>query len=164
MLTFTSIRPYPTGTIALLLSRSYAEILKTEREYWEREKQNWEQFDRDAFENPETIGKCVLVACLNNQAIGFASFDPRRKPELGTVGHNCILPEYRRQGYGKQQILETLNRMRALGIRRAIVSTSEHPFFLPAQRVYLACGFQEKRRHAGGPDPRYQIIEFERDL
>ncbi len=164
MLTFTSVRQHQAGTIAFLLHQSYAQILITDKEFWEREKENWEQFDRQVFEDSETVGKCVLVTCLNDIAIGFASFDPRQKPELGIIGHNCILPEYRGKGYGKQQILETLDRMRALGIQRAIVSTSEHPFFLPAQRMYLACGFQEERRCRGGPDPRYRVIEFEREL
>jgi GNAT superfamily N-acetyltransferase len=164
MLIFTSIRQHTVGTIAYLLRQSYAEILISDKEYWEREKQNWEQFDREVFENAETVGKCVLVTTLRDNAIGFASFDPRQKPELGIIGHNCILPEYRGKGHGKQQMLETLDRMRAVGIERAVVSTSEHPFFLPAHRMYLACGFQENRRHRGEPDPRYRVVEFERDL
>jgi RimJ/RimL family protein N-acetyltransferase len=164
MIIFTSISQHKAGTIAFLLHQTYAEILITDQRYWEGETRNWTQFDREVFENPETVGKCVFVTCLNDDAIGFASFDPRQKPELGIIGHNCILPGFRGKGYGKQQIHETLDRMRAIGMRRAVVSTSEHPFFLPAQRMYLACGFQEKLRYRGGPDPRYRVIEFERDL
>ncbi len=164
MLTFSPVCQHPAGTLALLLRQSYAEILRTDKEYWDGEQQNWNGFDREVFASPETVGKCVFVTCLNAQAIGFASFDPRQRPALGIIGHNCILPEYRRRGFAKRQILETLERMRAMGIQRAIVSTSEHSFFLPARRMYLACGFREKQRRVGGPDPRYRMIEFERDL
>jgi hypothetical protein len=49
-------------------------------------------------------------------------------------------------------------------MRKAVVSTSEHPFFLPARRNYESCGFKESRRFTGGPDPQYNIIEYVKDL
>jgi GNAT superfamily N-acetyltransferase len=164
MLCFTPISQHKPGTLAHILRKAYAGILASDPQYWQVETQNWEQFDREAFENPETIGKCVFITTLDNASIGFGSFDPRQKPVLGIIGHNCILPEFRNAGYGKQQIDELVLRLKALAIRRVEVTTSEHPFFLPAQRMYLACGFHERRRYAGGPDPRYRIIEFDRDI
>lgn len=77
---------------------------------------------------------------------------------------NCIVSEFRGRGYGTQQILETLNRLRGLEIKRTIVSTSEHPFFLPARKMYLSCGFEESKRYMGGPDPRYRLIEYSKNL
>jgi GNAT superfamily N-acetyltransferase len=106
----------------------------------------------------------VFVTSSQDEIIGFGSFDSRQGPEFGIIGQNCILPEFRGNGYGEQQIREILNRFRTMGIKKAVVSTSEHPFFLSAQRMYLSCGFQEKRRYTGGPDPRYRLIEYERDL
>ena len=54
----------------------------------------------------------------------------------------------------------------AVAPRSSIViqAHSEHPFFLPAQKLHLLGGFQEKRRLGGEPDPRYQDIEYERTL
>lgn len=164
MLTFTPITQYKAGIIASLLLQSYAEILSGEQQYWRQEEVNWLQFDRDVFENPDTIGRCVFITSWEDQAIGLGSFDPRRQPEFGVIGHNCIVPQFRGRGYGKQQILEILNRLQGLGIKRAVVSTSEHPFFLPAQEMYLSCGFEESKRTIGGPDPRYRLIEYSRNL
>jgi RimJ/RimL family protein N-acetyltransferase len=162
MLVFTSIFQHKAGTIASLLLQSYVELL-TDR-HWEEEREKWLEFEREVFEKPETVGKCAFITCSQDKIVGFDSFDPRQKPEFGIIGHNCILPEFRGNGYGKQQIREMLNRLRAMGIKKVIVSTSEHPFFLAAQRMYLSCGFQEKRKYTGGPDPRYRLIEYERDL
>ncbi len=164
MLTFTPITQHQAGIIASLLLQSYAEILCIEQQYWQGEKENWREFDREVFENPDTIGRCMFITCWQDQAIGFGSFDPRQRPAFGIIGHNCIVPPFRGQGYGKQQILEILNRLRKLGIQRAIVSTSEHPFFLAAQKMYLACGFEESKRYIGGPDPRHRMIEYSQNL
>jgi GNAT superfamily N-acetyltransferase len=164
MLAFTPITQHKAGIIASLLLQSYAEILSAEQQYWIQEEENWLQFDREVFENPDTIGRCVFITSWGDKTIGLGSFDPRQQPEFGIIGHNCIVPQFRRHGYGKQQTLEILNRLRGLEIKRAIVSTSEHPFFLPAQKMYLSCGFEESKRYIGGPDPRYRLIEYSKNL
>jgi GNAT superfamily N-acetyltransferase len=150
------------GMVASLLLRSYADLLA--EQYWEGEKEKWFRFDREVYENPQTVGDCVFFTRLGDETVGFASFDPRGAPECAAIGHNCILPEFRRRGYGKRQILEVLSRLRTMGIRTAVVSTSEHPFFFPARRMYLSCGFQETRRYTGGPDPRYGLVVYETEL
>lgn len=162
MLAFTTITRHRPGTIAFLLLQSYADLLVDQ--HWEEEREKWLQFDQEVFENPETIGECTFITCLGDEIIGFAFFDLRGRPEYAAIGHNCILPRFRRNGYGKRQILEVLSRLRSMGIAKAVVSTSEHPFFFPARRMYLSCGFQETSTHTGGPDPRYKVIEYERDL
>ena len=164
MLAFTPITQHKAGIIASLLLQSYAEILSAEQQYWQQEEDNWLQFDREVFENPDLIGRCVFITSWEDIAIGLGSFDPRPKPEFGIIGHNCIVPQFRGHGYGKQQILEILDRLRGLEIKGAIASTSEHPFFLPAQSMYLSCGFEESKRYIGGPDPRYRLIEYSKNL
>jgi GNAT superfamily N-acetyltransferase len=164
LLTFRPVTRYKAGILARLLHQCYAKILSTEPRYWQAEEASWLQFDREVFENPDSVGRCVFITCLGEEAIGFGSFDPRQRPELGIIGHNCILPHYQGHRYGKRQILEILARFRQMGIQRAEVTTSEHPFFIPAQKMYLECGFQEKRRWIGGPDPRYKIIAYEMGL
>jgi GNAT superfamily N-acetyltransferase len=161
MLTFGSITQQDVGTIAALLMESYEELLSTEQRFWQEQRNSWLQFDAEVFDNLTTIGQCVFLTRLNANIIGFSSFDPRCAPSSGLMGHNSILPRFRGQGYGRLQILETLRRLRIRSILKAIVSTSEHPFFISAQRMYLACGFQETKRYPGEPQHGYQIIEYE---
>jgi hypothetical protein len=48
-----------------------------------------------------------------------------------------------------------------MNIKCARAITSEHPFFQPAQKMYRNCGFLEKEKRSGGPDPRYKLVEYE---
>jgi len=144
-----------------LLDQSYAELVKAEPELWEPEKMNWEETDRNVFQNPDTIGACTFLSLCGKDIAGFFSFDPRPQPAYGVIGHNCILPEYRNQGFGKQQVVEMLQKFRQIGIARARVSTNDHSFFLPAQRMYIACGFIEIEKVPWDRDPKQNIIRYE---
>jgi GNAT superfamily N-acetyltransferase len=145
-LTFTSPFEAKPGIISWFLNHCYAELVETEPEIWEAEKANWEVSDRNVFENPSTIGACTFLSWYGPAIVGFFSVDPRPRPAYGVIGHNCILPEYRRKGFGRQQVGEALRGLTRRGIRQARVSTNDHPFFLPAQRIYTACGFVEIER------------------
>jgi len=161
MLTFDSISQNDKGTISTMLIDSYEELLSTGQQFWQNQKDSWVIFDTEVFDNLTTIGQCVFLTRLDRNIIGFSSFDPRRGPSFGVIGHNCILPKFRGQGFGKYQIQETIRRLKMRSIKNAIVSTCEHPFFIPAQKMYLACGFQETKRYSGEPQLGYQIIEYE---
>jgi GNAT superfamily N-acetyltransferase len=163
-LRFTSPHDQQPGLIASLLKRSYADLIASDPEHWEPEAAKWEVFDREVFEHPETVGSCDFLSWAMDQVAGFGSYDPRQKPEFGIVGHNCILPEFRGRGFGKQQIREILRRFQAIGIKRARVSTGTHTFFIPAQRMYLACGFRETGRHPWDGDPSQDMIDYEMEL
>jgi ribosomal protein S18 acetylase RimI-like enzyme len=163
-LTFVPISQFSPGALADLLHKSYAGLVEKWPGRWDREAGSWNDFDRQAFAHPDTIGKCVFVSRLKDNPVGLASYDPRGGPRYGLIGQNCILPEYRGRGFGKQQILEILSRLKARRIEGARVTTSEHPFFLPARKMYRSLGFEEVRRFAGGPDPDYGLIELEMKL
>ena len=163
-LTFAPISCYRPGALSDLIHRSYAKLIQESPACWQQESEKWDDFDRQSFAHPDTIGKCVFVSCLDDQSIGLASYDPRPGPRYGVIGQNCVLPEYRGRGFGKQQILEILRRFRESSTRAARVVTSEHPFFIPAKRMYQSLGFQQTRRFIGGPDPRYGVVELELDL
>jgi len=163
-LTFAPISHFAPGALADILRRSYAGLVAEDPAHWGQEDQSWEDFDRQAFAHPHTIGSCVFVSRLEKEQVGLASFDPRPRPRHELIGQNCILPEFRSRGFGKEQIFEVLRRFRRWGIGTALVATSAHPFFLPARRMYESLGFREIRRFPGGPDPRYGIIELVRTL
>ena len=164
ILRFTSTLDQKPGTIADLLKLSYARLISTEPGVWKQEEENWEQFDRDVFECPATIGTCVFLSWWGDQLVGLGSYDPRQRPELGIIGHNCVLPGFRGKGFGKQQIIKILSLFKALGIGKSKVSTLEHPFFIPAQQMYLSCGFQETKRIPWDCSPGTKEIEYEKKI
>jgi len=84
------------------------------------------------------------------------AYDPRPFPEA-IVGQNCIVPEYRGKGFGRLQLRHLLAMLKSKGFEKATVTTTDNPFFEPAQRMYQACGFAEvKRRHEG----HQRLIEY----
>lgn len=163
-LIFTSPFEEKPGIIARLLNDSYAELVETEPEIWEPEKANWEDLDRNVFEKTDTIGACTFLSRYGKNVVGFFSFDPRSRSAFGVVGHNCILPEYRKRGFGTQQVREMLLKLRQYDIKRTCVSTLDHPFFIPAQRMYVACGFVEVDRIPWDRDTSRSIIFYEKEM
>jgi RimJ/RimL family protein N-acetyltransferase len=102
--------------------------------------------DNGTFDNPDTIGRCTLFSCIDNQLIGFFNWDFRKIPHEGVIGHNCILPEHCGYGYGKEQIKEVMDIFLSRSTKVIKVTTDDHPFFIPAQNTYLSCGFLEVAR------------------
>ena len=159
---FVPITGHQPGLIAALLRASYSELVQADPQ-WTQERVNWEGYDREVFACPDSVGACLFLTQLEGRIAGFASWDPRQHPAY-IIGHNCILPEFRRKGLGRQQIEEMLRRFCRLDARTARVSTNNHPFFAPAQRLYLACGFQEVQRTNWDRDRQSKIIEYEKSL
>jgi GNAT superfamily N-acetyltransferase len=163
-LRFTSPYDQKPGILASMLKRCYAKLVTSDPGLWLPEQRGWDEFDSDVFENPRTIGACVFLSWFGNQVVGIGSYDPRQKPESGIIGHNCILPEFQGKGFGKQQIQEILRIFEDMGIRRAKASTNDEPFFIPAQRMYEACGFREVRRVPWDRKPSIELIEYEKEV
>ncbi len=161
---FESPLQFKAGIIVSLLERSYAEIISTNPDHWNQEKEKWAEFDTEVFQNPNTVGACVFLTVADDQVIGFGSYDKRQMPEFGIIGHNCVLPEFRGSGFGKRQINEILSRFHSMGVKKAKVSTCSHPFFVPAQRMYMSCGFIEINRRPWDLDSSKDIIEYEKEI
>ena len=107
---------------------------------WEND---WKQFDKDIHEFPDTIGSSGFGTFLGETIVGFISWDPRQFPSHVILGHNCVLPKYRKQGIGKHQITKALNSFQQYGFEFARVSTNRDTFFKYARRMYESCGFTE---------------------
>jgi GNAT superfamily N-acetyltransferase len=161
---FTPVSAHKPGVIATILARSYEPLIADGQLSAIFPSTKWPAFDGYVFDNLDTFGRSVFVTCADSQIVGFASWDPRGGPACGVIGHNCVLPEQRGRGYGRLQIQEVLRRFRSGNFRQAIVTTGDDPFFLPAQRMYQACGFVEVARFPYGPDYTYGTIRYELDL
>jgi GNAT superfamily N-acetyltransferase len=144
-----------------MLVRCYQELLDAAPEFAASEKPGWYDYDREAFARPDTVGACAFVTLVGETVVGFGSWEPVLVRKLGFVGHNCILPECQGQGCGARQLEEIVRRMQAQGIRSIRVTTSEHPFFEPARRMYRSFGFAETGRRTGGPLAGQRLVDYE---
>ncbi|MFA6523006.1 MAG: GNAT family N-acetyltransferase [Candidatus Peribacteraceae bacterium] len=146
MLIFSPPADFESGIIARLLKEGYAGVKPTlsEKE-WKKLVKTFEDFDQEVFSNIH-VARCTFITVLDGIPIGLGSYDPRKRPAYGLVGHNVVLPSVQGKKFGKAQLLEILNRMRAMGIRKARVSTGDHAFSIPAQKNYESAGFRKTRR------------------
>jgi GNAT superfamily N-acetyltransferase len=163
MLSFLPSSQFPSQTVFNLLYNSYRELIEDPSLHVKEEFiADLKKFDEEVAEHPQ-IAHCTFITCLDNKPIGLFSFDPRNCPAYGIIGHNCVLPEYKGQGYGIKQVEEMIKIFRERDCKKIIVSTGDHPFFIPAQKMYLRCGFKE----AGITDEEkhgYKMIKYEMDL
>ena len=160
LLRFTSFVQHRPGILVSLLSESYAAYLTLDPQAAQAWPADWAAYDRDVFRFPGTVGACGFVTYVGDQPIGFASWDPRGFPEFGVIGHNCVLPAFQGHGYGTAQIRRVLSILRARGFRQARVTTGEHLFFRPAQRMYEACGFREVALGSRDQRATLRVIDY----
>jgi len=161
---FKPLTSEKTGTIYLLLSKTYENILVEYpgwREPWQRD---WRVYDAEVSSRPDTVGKCGFFSYVHDELVGFASFDPRGYPERARIGHNCILPAFQGKGYGVRQLRELLRILREKGFRKAVVTTGGHEFFASALRMYKCCGFRETGRKTTDAVSGSGTVELARDL
>lgn len=139
------------GQIYDLLEKSYLNWSQVDQ--W---KTAWLAYDNDVFDHPQSIGVCGAVTFVNDVPIGFISWDPRNHPAFAIIGHNCILPAYRGQGYGKRQILYACRAFAEQGFKLVRVSTGTDAFFKPARKMYESAGFLRTEAYwDDGPDMVY---------
>jgi GNAT superfamily N-acetyltransferase len=153
-LVFDKATDFPPGTVFSLLSQSWQPLWN------DILAEKIRQFDTEVYENPTTVGACTYITTLDGSPAGMFSWDPRKGPEVVIIGWNCILPGFQGKGIGKAQIREMLKRFKQAGFKKVAVTTGQDPFFLPAQRIYLACGFTEVQRHPAAPNQRYGSIDY----
>lgn len=164
MITFKTLSSLDLGQIYEMLKDSYQDLIeKYDSKNKEKYLESWKQADKDVFDNPNTIGKCIFVTYADNELVGFASWDPRHFPEYGIVGQNCVLPKHKGKGYGKMQIEELLKIFKEAKCKKALVSTGDSDFFIPAQKMYQSVGFKETKRFLN-QKWGFNEIEYEKSL
>jgi hypothetical protein len=58
---FAAIRNETPGLIASLLTRSYADLVASDPSVWKGEETGWEQYGREVFEQPTTVGASLFL-------------------------------------------------------------------------------------------------------
>ena len=163
MLTFSPPSDFEPGTIERLLRESYASIQpQLSKHDWKKLIKHFSDFEQEVSLHPE-IARCTFISVDRDIPIGLGAYDPRKRPALGIIGDNVILPSARGKGYGKLQLLEILRRLKDMGVLKVRVSTGDHPFFVSAQKNYQSVGFNETRRFI---DDKWESgqIEYEMNL
>ena len=157
-LTFRPATDYEPGAVYAILAECYADLMDAAL------RDRFRQLDQRVFAAPDTVGACAIISSIGDETAGFFSHGPRQGPEAGVIGQNGVRPIFRNKGYGTQQIQEILRRFTSRGFARARVSTSEHPFFAPARRMYEKCGLCLTGRTPDNLWGPYDILHYERSL
>lgn len=135
-LTFEKISNFEKGTLHRLLVEGYSFDDRWRACY----EKDWIVFDDFFFENLDIADKYGFFTVLDGKPIGHISWDPRNMPAYVQIGHNCITPKYKGNGYGKRQLQEAIERIRQYhGLKKIIVTTNSN---LIAVRNYESVGFK----------------------
>ncbi|MBN1581810.1 MAG: GNAT family N-acetyltransferase [Anaerolineae bacterium] len=97
--------------------------------------------DRDKFN--------TLVADLDGIVAGFVVYELHDKDSTGEVQLLAVHPDYQNQGVGTELNVTALERMKAAGMKLAVVGTGGEEGHAPARRSY------EKAGYTGLPLVRY---------
>ncbi len=157
---FRPITDFKPGQIQSLVETSYAGLITCFPSKKDDFYRQWESEDQAAFQNPENIGRHILFSCIDDIPVGFFAWDHRQFP-TGIIGQNCILPDYRKMGYGTLQVEKIIEISRDSKIETLTVETGDHDFFIPAHKMYQKCGFVIKGRR---PGELFDIIEYALEL
>ena len=147
MIEYRKISDFDRGVLQRLMADAYY-FDKRCSEFWDSD---WVEFDNFFFDNLQIADRYGFITTLNNEPIGFISWDPRNMPEYVEVGHNCISTKRNGNGYGRIQLEEAIRRICQYdGLKKIIVTTNG--LMIPAQRNYESVGFKlQRRRENIGP-------------
>jgi len=165
MLEFHKISDFKSGTIKQLLHESYMSYHKKNPEYFIENDKSFSECNDFFYENINIGDNCCIITTYQDQVIGMCCWDPRKFP-VAEIGHNCILPKYRGNGYGKKQLSYVIERLISAGFRKVKVSTGILDFYVPAQKQYESVGFHEIKRDQIFDNKVYQssMIYYELNL
>lgn len=86
-------------------------------------------------------GTMALVATAGEEVVGFVTFRCDQERRVGRVGNNAVDPGFQGRGIAPRLYAHVLDRMRALGMKAAMVQTGGDPSHAPARRAYEKAGF-----------------------
>lgn len=134
-LEFRKVSDFHRGILFELLKDAYSFDCRYEQSCYS----DWYAFDNFFFDNLQIADKYGFITSVNDEAVGFISWDPRNMPEYAEIGFNCIVSKHKGKGYGKIQLQEAVNRIVQNDVRKIIVTTNDN--LIPAQHMYESVGF-----------------------
>ena len=141
---FKKASDFNRGILFELLSDAYS----FDRNYENTCKEKWQENENFFFDNLQIADKFCFITTLNDEAIGYVSWDPRNMPAYAEIGDNCIITKHKGNGYGKLQLQEAINRIKQYKVEKIIVTTDDG--LIPAQRMYESVGFTMHRKRNNG--------------
>lgn len=104
----------------------------------------WEEWQANL---PQSLDiKQVVIAEIDGEAVGFASYKLDTATRIGTVDDNAVLLQHRSRGVGRRMLTRVLEIMEAAGMEFAQVSTGLEEPYAPARRMYERQGFEPLHR------------------
>ncbi len=104
---------------------------------------NWEDRKREqvqqACEGKQNAR--VLVAELAGEVVGFVSYYPDDKTQVGEIGNNAVHPHYQKRGIASDLYHAAIQDLREAGMRHVKVETGGDPAHAPAYGAYRKVGF-----------------------
>ena len=94
----------------------------------------WDEWEADLRQTIDI--KKVIIAEIDDEAVGFASYKLNDATRIGTVDDNAVLPAYRGRGIGGKMLARVLETIKAAGMEFAQVSTGSEDPYTPARRMY----------------------------
>ncbi len=129
-------------TIVELCVRAYADVrAQHPGEILDR---IWEDWKADLLNTIDI--KRVIIAEIDGEVVGFASYKLDDATRIGTVDDNAVLPRYRGRGVGRQMLARVLAIMKAAGMEFAQVSTGLEESYAAARSMYERQGFAPLHR------------------
>ena len=104
MLEFKKGSEFPKGTLYNQLVDAYSFNTDCKKNFNDM----WLEYDDFFYSNLDIANKYAFVTVLDGKAIGHISWDPRNRPDYVEIGHNCIITEYKGNGYGRLQLQEAI--------------------------------------------------------
>ena len=100
----------------------------------------WDEWQADL--RQEIDIKKVIIAEIDGEAVGVASYKLNDATRIGMVDDNAVLPAYRGRGIGGQLLARVLEIIEAAGMEYAQVSTGLEEPYASACRMYERQGFE----------------------
>lgn len=136
MIEFKKISDFPKGTLYSQLVDAYS-FNNDCKKNWNS---MWKEYDDFFYSNLDSIAdKYGFITVVDGVIVGHISWDPRNQPDYVTIGHNCIITDFKGRGYGKIQLQEAIRRIKEYNVEKIVVTTNE--ITLSAQRNYESVGF-----------------------
>lgn len=138
MIEFKKISEFPSGTLYHQLVDAYSFCTDC-RKNWDK---MWREYDEFFYKNLDSVAdKYGFVTVVDGVVVGHISWDPRNRPEYVLIGHNCILSDFKGNGYGKIQLQEAIRRIKQYQVKKITVVTNK--ITVSAQKNYESVGFKK---------------------